>query len=300
VSLSSPPAGGLTNVANPVVSALASDAASGVTASTVTLLVNGSNAAIQFDSATGTITATGAAGWREGLNNLELRVSDAVGNAQAPLVQSVKVDTTPPEGTLEINGGASMTTSLHVTLGLTAADALAGVDRILLSNQELTGYVEEPFVPLRALWKLNPVRGVQTVYVQFVDKAGNMSAPVSDEIALVLLAPETVITSGPAGFTPSRGASFAFMCPEGDCVFSYAFDNDEWSAWESDGTASKSELVFGNHYFRVKAAKETNGIPGIQTDEEDPSPAERAWVVGVEPLGFSVPKGPPIKVWRLE
>jgi hypothetical protein len=299
-AVSSPPAGGLTNVAAPVITASASDAHSGVTASTVTVLVNGSNASVQFDSATGTITSSGAAGWREGPNSIELRVKDAVGNAQAPLIQSVTVDTSPPEGTIEINGGASVTTSIHVVLGLTAADALAGVDKLLLSNHELTGYVEEPFVPLRELWKLNPVRGVQKVYVQFVDKAGNRSEPVWDEIDLALLAPETVITSGPAGFTPSRGASFAFLCPEGGCVFSYAFDTDEWSDWESDGTASKSELVFGNHYFRVKAAKETNGIPGIQLDEEDPSPAERAWVVGVEPLGFNVPKGPPIKVWRLE
>ena len=62
----------------------------------------------------------------------------------------------------------------------------------------------------------------------------------------------------------------------------------------------RADLLFGNHYFRVKAAKEVNGIDGIQPDEEDPSPAERTWIVGVEPSVFTVPKGPPIKVWRIE
>ncbi len=90
------------------------------------------------------------------------------------------------------------------------------------------------------------------------------------------------------------------MCPEGDCVFSYAFDNDDWSAWGSATTATKANLALGNHYFRVKAAKELNGTAEIQLDEEDPSPVERTWVVGVEPSVLSIPKGPLIKVWRIE
>ena len=65
-------------------------------------------------------------------------------------------------------------------------------------------------------------------------------------------------------------------------------------------TATREGLAFGNHYFRVKAAKEVNGTPGIQPDEEDPSPAERTWIVGVEPSILIVPKGPHIKLWRLE
>ncbi len=59
-------------------------------------------------------------------------------------------------------------------------------------------------------------------------------------------------------------------------------------------------LPIGNHYFRVKAAKDTNGQDGIQLEEEDPTPAERAWIIGVEaplPVG---PLGPPVKLWRIE
>lgn len=293
-----PSPGTLTNTAASV-AATVSDGASGVNKTTASILVNGSPATLSYDAATGVLTATGGA-WKEGTNSLELRVADAVGNAQTPLVWSVTLDTKPPTGTVVINGGAAMTASVYVTLGLDASDATSGPGSVLISNDALTGFVQEPYTALRRLWRLTPIRGPQTVYVKFVDVAGNVSGPASDDIELVLLSPETIITSGPAGFTQNQTAKFTVKCPEGDCLFAYAFDNDEWSGWASEASATKAGLMFGNHYFRVKAAKDLNGIPGIQPDEEDPSPAERTWVVGVEPSILTVPKGPHIKMWRLE
>ena len=298
IAARAPAAGALFNAA-PDVTATVSDAHSGLSASTITVLVNGVSAAVQFDAQAGTLAATGG-GWKEGSNNIELRVADAVGNLQTPAVWTVTLDQTPPTGTLAINGGAVMTTSAFVTLNLSAEDALSGIDHLLISNDQLTGYVQEPFTSLRELWRLNPVRGIQAVFVKFVDRAGNASAPVTDAIELALLSPETVITGGPAGFAADPRAAFAFMCPEGGCVFSYAFDNAPWSDWSPAPTAAAEGLPFGNHYFRVKAAKDVNGTAGIQPDEEDPSPAERTWIVGVEPSVFAIPKGPHIKLWRLE
>ena len=199
-----------------------------------------------------------------------------------------------------INAGASLTTSVYVTLSLTASDATSGVASMLISNDLASGYVEEPFAAVRELWKLTAVSGQQTVYVKFKDGAGNSSEPVADDITLHLLAPDTLILSGPAGVTTDQSARFTFGCSEAECVYSYAFDHDPWSAWSSTNVADVSTLPFGNHYFRVKAAKESNGIPGIQPDEEDPTPSERTWIVGVEPLMKVVPAGPPVKLWRLE
>ncbi|MBI3321117.1 MAG: hypothetical protein HYZ91_02490 [Candidatus Omnitrophica bacterium] len=294
-----PEPGSLMKVAAPAVTATISDAASGVQPTGMTLLINGNPASFTVDQTTGILTATRGA-WKEGTNSLELRVTDLAGNAQVPLVWSITIDTMPPTGTVTVNGGASMTTSIYVTLGLNASDATSGVARMLVSNDLLTGYVEEPYVAQRELWQLTALRGLRTVYVKFIDKAGNVSEAVSDEIDLGLLSPETIITSGPAGFSLDSSGSFTFRCPEGSCVFSFAFDNDAWSAWSSVSSATTSGLVFGNHYFRVKAARDVNGSPGIQLDEEDPSPAERTWIVGVEPPMLTAPKGPPIKVWRLE
>ena len=291
--------GSMLATAGPSVTAIVSDANSGVNRASVSLLVNGSSTSITVDDATGAVSAGGGA-WREGVNNLELRVADVIGNTQAPLVWSLTIDTVPPVGTVTINSGADLTTSLYVTLAISASDATSGVTRMLLSNEEAAGYVEEPLVTMRELWRLNPIRGPRRVYVKFADRAGNLSLPVSDAIELALLSPETLITSGPAGLTPTQTASMAFMCPEGSCVYSFAFDHDPWSEWEPVTSATKAGLPFGNHYFRVKAAKDVNGTTGIQPDEEDPSPAERTWIVGVESPILAVPKGPPIKLWRLE
>jgi hypothetical protein len=295
-----PSPGSLLSLSSTGVSASVSDAGSGVEKTGVEVLVNSQTVSVQFDEAAGAVSTTGQSGWKEGTNSFTLRVSDRVGNAQSPLVWSANLDSTAPAGSIVINAGAEMTTSAYVTLTLTASDAVSGLDRVLISNQELTGYVEEPFVGRRELWKLNLIRGTQKVHVKFQDKAGNISAPVSDEIELGLLAPETILTSGPAGYTQDHTAAFTFKCPEGDCVFSYAVDGDEWSQWSSASSVEPANLGFGNHYFRVKAAKEVNGMDGIQPDEEDPSPAERTWIVGVEPSVFSIPKGPPIKLWRVE
>ncbi len=294
-----PAPGALLNQASPQVSATLIDEHSGLSAQTVSLALNGAAVSVQVDAATGIVRASGGT-WKEGTNSLELRMADLIGNTQTPLIWSVVRDTTPPSGTVAINAGAAMTTSVYVTLGLAATDATSGVARLLLSNDELSGYVEEPFVAVRELWKLYPVRGPQQVFVKFVDQAGNISAVVADEIELGLLSPETIITSGPAGFTPLREVTFEFLCPEGDCVYAVAFDAEDWSAWSADTSATRIDLPFGNHYFRVKSAREMNGTPGIQPDEEDPSPAQRMWIIGVEPSSLVVPKGPAIKFWRIE
>jgi len=299
VAAYSPSPGTLLNTPSPTINVTMTDTGSGVDKAAISLFLNGVAIPVVYNETTGVLTATGGT-WNQGANSLELRVADAIGNTPAPLIWSVTLDTKPPTGTVTINGGAKMTTSVHVTLNVSASDAISGVARMMISNDELTGYVEEPFASVRELWKLNAIRGKQKVYVKFVDRAGNVSAPISAEIDLGLLSPETVITSGPAGFLPERDATFTFMCPEGNCVFSYAVDNGPWSDWSPATTAIAKELPFGNHYFRVKAAKEVNGLEGIQPDEEDSSPAERTWVVGVEPPVLIVPKGPAIKVWRLE
>lgn len=296
-----PPPGLLLNTLMPLITAQVTEPHSGIDPSGMLLEINGSSVSAGFDQTTGTVSASGSGSVREGSNRVELRLTDRAGNSQTPLVWSFTADVTPPAGTILINSGASMTTSVYVTLNLTASDAISGIARMLLSSDPLIGYVEESYASVRELWRLNPVRGTQKVYVKFVDGAGNTSEPASDDIDLGLLAPDTLILSGPAGLTPQRRATFTFSCPEGGCVFSYAFDNNAWSEWSDQTTAAApSELVFGNHYFKVKAAKEVNGIPGIQPDEEDPTPAERTWIVGVETPGLFIPRGAPIKLWRVE
>jgi hypothetical protein len=299
ISSTSPSPGALLGSLTPSLTAGVADAHSGVTAGTVTWLINGAAANVTVDPVNQLMTVTRAT-LREGTNALELRVADVAGNEQTPLVWSVTTDVTPPVGTLAINGGATMSSSVYVTLNLTASDGVSGVSRLLISNDPVVGFVEESFTTLRELWRLTAIRGSQRVYVKFADVAGNTSDAITDDILLSLTAPDTLIVSGPAGITPQRDATFTFTCPEDGCVFAYSFDGGDWSSWSTDTSATRDNLIFGNHYFAVKAAKETNGLTGIQPDEEDPVPAERTWIVGVEPTRIFVPRGNPIKLWRLE
>jgi hypothetical protein len=296
----SPSPGILLNSLSPQITIQATELHSGIDPAEVIVSVNGSRASVAVDQG-GLLSASGAGKVREGSNRVEVQVPDRLGNVLAPLVWSFSVDVTPPSGALIINAGAALTTSVHVSLNVTAADTLSGVTRMLISNDPQAGYVDEPFNAVRALWRLNAVRGPQTVYVKLVDGVGNVSAPISDEIELGLLSPDTLIVSGPAGVTPELKAKFTFSCPEGSCVFSFAFDHDDWSDWAEASPAELASLAMGNHYFKVKAAKEINGEPGIQPDEEDPTPAERTWIVGAElPSSIFIPRGSPIKLWRLE
>lgn len=298
----SPGAGVLLNTQDMIISANVSDGGCGLSATGITLELNGKSLLIEWDGASGIVSASTSAlsPWKEGSNSLELKATDLIGNSQTPLVFSVTMDTVAPSGSVMINENSPQTTSIYVMLTLSATDAVSGVDRVLISNEEFSGYVEEPFVSIRPLWRLETMRGSQRVFVKFIDEAGNISESVSDDIELQLLSPDTVITNGPSGIVlPGTPAVFSFMCPEGGCVFSYAFDHDDWSGWSSMETITQAELGIGNHYFRVKAARESNGIDDIQADEEDPSPAERTWIISVETVP-TIPQGPPVKLWRLE
>lgn len=295
----SPTSGAMLKTLSSPVSAKITDVNSQVNGASVELLVNSKPAAADFDDATGALTATPSS-WIQGSNRVELRVADKAGNSQTPLVWSVIMDTIAPSGSITINGGASVTSSVYVTLGLNATDLTSGVKSMQISNDATGNFVEEPYLSLRPLWRLTAVRGLQRVYVKFVDGAGNVSEAIAGSIELALTSPETLITNGPSGFTSSDRATFIYMCPEGGCVYSYAVDHGSWSDWSETAKMTTESLEAGNHYFRVKAAKEANGVAGIQPDEEDPSPAERTWIVGIEPSVMAMPKGPAVKVWRIE
>lgn len=300
VSSYAPNPGSLLSTATPRIAATLYESGSGINASTIDLQINSSSVPVLYDPVSGLMTTSWAGAFREGANSLELNVSDVLGNTAVPLLWSVTIDTVAPTGIIIINSGAAMTTSMYVALGLSAQDAVSGIAAMKISNEPFTGYVQETYVTVRKLWSLTPITGGRRVYVIFVDKAGNESTPIYDEIELTLFSPETVIMAGPAGFTPQQSALFAFLCPEGSCVFSYAFDNAEWSPWSSQTEVTLGNLKAGNHYFRVKAAKEFNGVEGIQLEEEDPSPAQRSWIVTFETPQLMIPFGPPIKLWRID
>ncbi len=106
------------------------------------------------------------------------------------------LDTQAPQGTVKINGGASLTRSSKVSVGTPATDSGSGVSHVRLSNSsaKVSGelrYHRTYSYQSPVSWDLADVatggskrEGLRTVYVQWRDRAGNWSDIKSDTIIL--------------------------------------------------------------------------------------------------------------------
>ena len=110
-------------------------------------------------------------------------------------------DNQVPTGTVAVNGGAASTTSANVTLNLAATDPApaSGVKEMRFSNDGVTFSAYQPYA-VTAAWALSGGDGTRTVYAQFRDGDGNVSAVASDAI--------TLDTTGPKAkkLTPKKNA----------------------------------------------------------------------------------------------
>lgn len=117
----------------------------------------------------------------EGTNNITYYAVDNAGNAESSKGFTVKIDKTPPTGSVIINGDAATTNSTSVTLTLSAADNLSGVSQMRFSNDNTNWSAWEPYNTSKN-WILSNASDLMTAYVQYMDIAGNISGSYSDII----------------------------------------------------------------------------------------------------------------------
>jgi Bacterial Ig-like domain (group 3) len=117
-------------------------------------------------------------------------------------------DTAVPTGTISVNAGATYTTSAAVTLTLSATNPTAGdpVSDMRFSDDNVTFGAWVPYAT-SASHTLTAGDGAKTVFVQFRNGAGGVSATASDGITLDTTAPHTTATltgtlSGTSYFSP--------------------------------------------------------------------------------------------------
>jgi Tol biopolymer transport system component len=120
----------------------------------------------------------------EGPNNtLEYWSVDFAGNEEThKLLTGIKLDKTPPTGTITINNEAASTSSPAVTLALSANDT-SGIAQMRFSNNGTDWTSWETYATSKN-WTLPSGDGEKTVYVQFKDNAGWVSSNVSATILL--------------------------------------------------------------------------------------------------------------------
>ena len=118
-----------------------------------------------------------------GLTNITNDVADDYAPDWQPVDNTPPADTARPTGTVLINGGKIRTASRAVTLRLNATDPTpgSGVASMRLMNAGGTWTAWQPYAESKG-WKLTRGAGKKTVYVQYRDAAGNVSAKASDSI----------------------------------------------------------------------------------------------------------------------
>ena len=120
----------------------------------------------------------------EGRQQIFSRFRDAAGNLSDVYSTTVILDSQGPGGSVAINGGAQVTQQAAVTLSLAAADATTGVREMRVAEDPQFAAAQwQPYASELA-WTLSSGDGEKIVYVQFRDRAGNLSQVYSATITL--------------------------------------------------------------------------------------------------------------------
>jgi hypothetical protein len=149
-----------------------------------------------------------------------------------PVKTSWRGETTPPTGSITINGGSQYTTSTDVTLTLTCSDT-NGCAEMQFSNDNTNWSNPEAYATSKP-WTLSWGDGTKTVYVKFQDNPGNWSTVYSDTIILDTTAPtcSTTINSG-ASYTNSTSVTLTLSCTDANGCAQMKFSNDDTNVWSS-------------------------------------------------------------------
>ncbi|MEI8082499.1 MAG: hypothetical protein WCI74_11710 [Actinomycetes bacterium] len=127
-------------------------------------------------------------------HSLEFWSVDNAGNEELPhhaVTFTIAPETTPPTGSVVINAGANWTSSTAAVVTLSANDlGGSGLADMRISDDNLTWSLWETYATPKD-WTLTAGDGTKTVYVQYRDAAGNVSAIYSDTIGVETQAPST-------------------------------------------------------------------------------------------------------------
>ncbi len=143
-------------------------------------------------------------GGGDGTKTITVVFKDAGGNVSAPLSANIVLDSTGPNGSVVINGGAESTRSQDVTLTLDCTDTATSCVNMQFSNDGTTYTSLEPFASSKS-YTLSPGLGLKTVYVKFTDELGNVSSAFSAGIDYEITAP-AVSTTTPLTFVTKTSA----------------------------------------------------------------------------------------------
>ncbi|MDQ3930766.1 MAG: hypothetical protein M3328_16670, partial [Chloroflexota bacterium] len=114
--------------------------------------------------------------------------------ARFPIPAPATSDAASPQGSVQLAGGRTYSTSTTTTLSLQASDPMprTGVAGVRVSNDGKTWSGWRSYTTTQS-WALSAGDGAKQVRVQFRDASGNLSATVSDGVTLDATAPAVAL-----------------------------------------------------------------------------------------------------------
>ncbi len=184
-------------------------------------------------------------GSSDGAKNVWVKFVDDGGNTTI-VSNSIVLDRGRPTGSVVINNNDSYTTDRNVLLTLSASDSTSGVEEVRISeDSRFSGVTFETYRELKNV-VLSEGEGEKTIYVQYRDRAGNLSEIYSDSIVFDKTAPANIsFTIDPSPYTSSRNVVLNISATDSnswagnDVSFKLSYRSDFSGAeWESCGSTS--------------------------------------------------------------
>jgi N-acetylneuraminic acid mutarotase len=120
----------------------------------------------------------------EGLKTVSVQFRNALGRTSAGTISdTITLDQTGPVGSLTINGGAAYTSETSIALAFAATDTGTGVARMRLSDTGSSWSAWQVYATATSR-ALPSGDGEKTIFAQFADALGNLSAVAADTILL--------------------------------------------------------------------------------------------------------------------
>ena len=194
----------------------------------------------------------------DGTKSTFVRFRDLAGNVSTSASDTIMLDRQPPtNSTVQINDDAPYTGAVTVTLAMSAEDPVSGLALARFSNDGTNWESWQAWVLTRT-WELEGAAdGLQTVYAEYQDAAGNVAAVVSDTIVLDRVAPINpgVVINDGALFSAQVGVTLTLAAEDAtSTVADMRFANqdgawDDWTtfvpgfAWNLDGSSDGERTV---------------------------------------------------------
>lgn len=207
----------------------------------------------------------------DGTKTVYAQFRDGAGTVSSSASDTIVVDTVPPQGSITIAGGVAWTTVRGVNLTLSATDASSGVREMRFGEDGTNFGLWQTYSTL-AGWSLPTGDGIKTVYVQFKDEAGNVSAAVSDTIGVDTGSPTgTLAIAGGANYTTTTSVTLGVTATDaltGVSQMRFTNDGTTWSAWSAYAATAAWTLTPGDGLKTVSAQFKdgVGNLSGLATD----------------------------------